>query len=128
MYDVHPPSNKERKGCWDSHCPTRKKWLSNIILLANECKNLQELRESPALRYMSASTLEQIRKDVPRSFPDNMFPKTKITIYHAGSEKNSIFEALRTVLQLYSAFDKEVGYVQGINLIAGAIVIHMKDS
>ena len=29
---------------------------------------------------------------------------------------------------MYSVYDKEVGYVQGLNLVAAAIVIHMKDA
>ena len=37
------------------------------------------------LPFINMKVLEQINKDVPRSFPDNMFPKTKLTVYHAAS-------------------------------------------
>jgi hypothetical protein len=31
------------------------------------------------------------------------------------------------VLKLYAAYDSEVGYVQGMNMVAAPIVIHMRE-
>ncbi len=35
---------------------------------------------------------------------------------------------LREVLRQYSVYDPQVGYVQGMNLIVGAILYHMKNA
>ena len=65
------------------------------------------MKESEILKAnMNPKTIMQIQKDVPRSFPDNMFPKTKLTVYQAASEKNSIQDTLKNVLQFYSVYDK----------------------
>jgi hypothetical protein len=56
-----------------------------------------------------------------------MFPKTKLTVYHAASEKIGMLESLKTVLKLYAVYDEAISYVQGINLIAASIIVHMKD-
>jgi hypothetical protein len=37
------------------------------------------------LPFINKNVLEQIHKDVGRSFPESMFPKKKLTIYHAAS-------------------------------------------
>ena len=38
-----------------------------------------------------------------------------------------MIDCLRDVLKLYAVFDEEVGYVQGMNLVCGAVVMHMKE-
>ena len=56
-----------------------------------------------------------------------MFPKTKLTVYHAASEKIGMLESLKTVLKLYAVYDESISYIQGINLIAASIIVHMKE-
>lgn len=56
-----------------------------------------------------------------------MFPKTKLTVYHAGSEKISMLESLKKVLKLYAVYDEAISYIQGINLIAASIIVHVKE-
>ena len=56
-----------------------------------------------------------------------MFPKPKLTVYHAASEKIGMLESLKTVLKLYAVYDESISYIQGINLIAASIIVHMKE-
>ena len=42
-------------------------------------------------------------------------------------EKYNLVEILRQVLRLYAVYDPEVGYVQGMNMVAAPIVMHMKE-
>lgn len=42
-------------------------------------------------------------------------------------EKYNLVDILRQVLKLYAIFDPEVGYVQGMNMVAAPIVMHMKE-
>ena len=42
-------------------------------------------------------------------------------------EKYDHIETLRQVLRLYAIYDSEVGYVQGMNMVAAPIVMHMRD-
>lgn len=56
-----------------------------------------------------------------------MFPKTKLTVYHAATEKIGMLESLKSVLKLYAVYDESISYIQGINLIAAIIVTHVKD-
>ena len=54
-----------------------------------------------ALRAMSSATLEDIERDVPRTFPSHK-------LFHAGDGQG----ALRRVLQCYAIHDPVVGYCQ----------------
>jgi hypothetical protein len=42
-------------------------------------------------------------------------------------EKYNLIDIIRQVLRLYAVYDPEVGYVQGMNLVAAPIVMHMKE-
>lgn len=44
-----------------------------------------------------------------------------------NSEKNNIYESLRMVLRMYTLFDEDLGYFQGMNMVAGVVVSHVKD-
>ena len=35
---------------------------------------------------------------------------------------------LRSILLTYSIYDQEVGYVQGMNMLAGVLVYHIKNA
>ena len=56
-----------------------------------------------------------------------MLPRTKLTLFHVNSEKNNIYESLRMVLRMYTLFDEDLGYFQGMNMVAGVVVSHVKD-
>ncbi len=112
------------RGCSEEPCPIKRKWLRNIIFYERELKNALLLRErvgecAPAVR-------EQIDRDVGRSFADSLLVRTKIAVSQLG-EKHNLVETLRGVLRMYAVSDPEVGYVQGMNLIAAAVVLHAKE-
>lgn len=44
-----------------------------------------------------------------------------------SAEKLNLHECIRGTLKLYATVDPEVGYVQGMNLLCGAVAFHMKD-
>jgi hypothetical protein len=60
--------------------------------------------------------LRVIDADVPRTFPGLR-----------GDERDRLTTSLRSVLIAYSNADPEVGYVQGMNFVAGMFVLHVKD-
>lgn len=61
--------------------------------------------------------VESIRIDLPRTFPDNIF-----------FENHDIRLQLFHVLVAYAHHNKEVGYCQGLNYIAGLLLIVTKDA
>jgi len=73
----------------------------------------------------------QIDRDVPRTFQFTdqtltlLSPRTGETTTVGNLEATEMLKhALRNVLIAYSRYDKSIGYVQGMNLIAGAILFH----
>jgi hypothetical protein len=72
---------------------------------------------------------EQIDKDVPRTYAPNVLVKTKIAVSQSGlgGDKFNLVETLRVVLRLYAVLDGEVGYVQGMNMVCGAVALHMRE-
>ena len=57
-----------------------------------------------------------IECDVPRTFPKRALRKVP-----------NFYESLRNVLLAYSVIDREIGYVQGMNFIAGMFVLHQEE-
>ena len=73
----------------------------------------------------------QIDRDVPRTFHFKEpleFPTshTELILVNNLDSKEILKEALRNVLIAYSRYDKTIGYVQGMNLIVGAILFHCR--
>lgn len=62
-----------------------------------------------------------------RTFPSRTLTKTKINVIQSEVEKYDHIETLRQLLRLYAVYDSEVGYVQGMNMVAAPIVMHMRD-
>lgn len=56
----------------------------------------------------------QVEKDLNRTFPTNPYFK----------ENQKGFKRLRKVLRAFSCYDKQVNYVQGMNFIAGQLLMH----
>jgi TBC1 domain family member 6 len=54
-----------------------------------------------------------IAKDVPRSFPEYVFFQDKANR-----------DSLQSILNAYAACDEEVGYCQGLNFLAGCILLY----
>ena len=53
--------------------------------------------------------------------------KIKVSQSSTSTDKLNLLDCVREVLKLYSIFDDEVGYVQGMNLVCGVIAMHMKE-
>ena len=62
-----------------------------------------------------------------RTYSKNVVYNTKINLIQNEVDKYNLIDVLRNVLKLYAAYDQEVGYVQGMNLLAAPIVFHMKE-
>ncbi|KAL0091592.1 rab-GTPase-TBC domain-containing protein [Phycomyces blakesleeanus] len=58
----------------------------------------------------------QIQKDLNRTYPNEGLFKTE-------EGKESLFR----VLKAYSIYDRELGYCQGMNFIAGCLLLHLKE-
>jgi hypothetical protein len=63
---------------------------------------------------------------VTRTYNAQVLTKTKIVVSQVGADKFNLIDNLRIILRLYAIFDPEVAYVQGMNLVCGAVALHMK--
>ena len=61
----------------------------------------------------------QINLDIPRTFPTNMFFK--------GKDPNSLEQPLFNVLLAFAQVNTEVGYCQGLNYVAGLLLLVTKN-
>lgn len=64
--------------------------------------------------------MHAIDKDVARTFPE-----LEYFSYQAG--RSSGLSDLQSVLRAYAALDPEVGYCQGLNFLAGCILLYCQD-
>lgn len=74
---------------------------------------------------MNRTTREQIGRDVPRTLPE-LALYTGHNTSHAQVPRSDT-QMLSTVLTVYAAFDPSVGYTQGMNLIAGLLLLYMDE-
>ena len=99
-------------GC---HCSKPCKWAANWIksyLPKNKKPDLKLLAEKP-----DPLNTQQIDKDLARTYPQ----------CPTFSRNAEFRERLRNILVAYSIYDPAVGYVQGINVVAGALLYHIKN-
>jgi hypothetical protein len=101
-----------KDGC---QCQPKCYWIDNWINLIAD----QEFQGADAAMGASEwdATLRQIEKDLPRTQPEH---RTFRLPEYVGS--------LKEVLVCYAKHDAEVGYVQGMNFIAAALVYHSPSS
>ncbi len=73
---------------------------------------------SEKVKYLDSSVLDDIEKDVNRTFPK-----------HIVFEKQRLYglNSLRKVLQWYAAIDQEVGYCQGMAFVAALFLIYLNE-
>ena len=92
-------------------CPVREEWVAGQQ--ESDAATFSQLRqEKTTEQYRS-----QIEKDVPRTYPTTL------------AFTNPTFTArLEEVLGVYSVYDMEVGYVQGMNTLAAVLLFHVKDT
>jgi len=68
----------------------------------------------PSPRAVSCADLEQIRKDIPRSFPEQARVQARTT-------------QIEAILVEHSVFDPEIGYCQGMSCVAAVVAAHIAD-
>jgi len=64
-------------------------------------------------------TVEQINTDIPRTFPTNIFFR--------GKDPKSLEQPLFNVLLAFSNHNPRIGYCQGMNYVAGMLLLVTKD-
>lgn len=69
---------------------------------------------------MPEDVLHSIDKDVARTFPEHEY-------FSQESNQRSNLDDLRSMLRAYAAVDPEVGYCQGLNFLAGCILLYCQD-
>ena len=65
------------------------------------------------------STIEQIATDIPRTFPTNIFFR--------GKDPKSLEQPLFNVLLAFSNHNSRIGYCQGLNYVAGLLLLVTRD-
>lgn len=93
-------------------CPRAQVWVKKCSPPRNADEIYQELLESPIETPQYLASAKQIELDLNRTFPDEN--------YYSNKSKGK--EALRRVLLAFSKYDHELGYVQGMNFIVGALL------
>lgn len=61
----------------------------------------------------------QIQKDVTRTYPEHRKFSNKSV--HGAKGRSQLYNVLRA----YAAFDQELGYCQGMNFLAGMLLIYL---
>ncbi|ORX79263.1 RabGAP/TBC [Anaeromyces robustus] len=86
--------------------------------LISKSKN-HDLEETYAELLKENTTYEKIiRRDLSRTFPDHEYFKDS-----TGEGQESLFN----VMKVYSLYDKELGYCQGLSFIVGPLLLNMPD-
>jgi hypothetical protein len=67
------------------------------------------------LKAIPINTAGLLEKDLPRTFPH---------LNEFFEQVQTIAESLREILHAFCAYRPEIGYVQGMSYIAGAILLH----
>lgn len=91
---------------------------------ASVAQQQQQQQQRSGLESWQASGkvwLQQIEKDLPRTFPDHSLMRDH------GSKTTSGRCALRRILAAYSLHNPGVGYCQGMNFIAGCLLLFMNE-
>ncbi|CAD8186251.1 unnamed protein product [Paramecium octaurelia] len=88
----------------------RRQWW---IFVSNQEQNKKELRNQSYQKLKKADTLHkiQIEKDVAR------------TIIHDMFKQHENQQSLKNILIAYANYDKELGYVQGLNIIVANLLV-----
>lgn len=94
-------------------CPNAQSWLSYAKIPHQTATSYLNFLNTPAESTFLKHTSHQISIDLPRTFPKNAY-------FSKGKGK----EALGRVLYAFANFNPQVGYVQGINFIAAALLWH----
>ncbi|CAG9330434.1 unnamed protein product [Blepharisma stoltei] len=97
-------------------CKRAKEWLQYCHPPRNMEDVYNNLLENPLDTHEFRASCKQIDLDIHRTYPDE--------IYFLDPEGQS---ALRRVLVAFSKYDHNLGYVQGMNFIVGALLWHASE-
>jgi Rab-GTPase-TBC domain len=92
---------------WLSHRPPPR---NSRDIFENLCTSIIETKEFN-------ESIRQIELDLHRTYPDESY----------FSDTSSGYFALRNVLIAFSKYDSNLGYIQGMNFIAGALLWHASE-
>lgn len=111
----HRPQCRCKRGR-NSVCPWAHSWAHLTELHPESFRNYLELLSLQAHTALDRKTAVQIEKDLPRTHP-------QVNYFSKGPGK----QVLRRVLHAYAWYNSSVGYVQGINFLAAALLWHASE-
>lgn len=88
----------------------------------------QLLEDNASPESLACEAIGQIELDLPRTFPDHDdFRPVQGAGTEAGMHESKQIMALRRVLRAYARRNKLVGYCQGLNFIAGMMLLVLEE-
>ena len=98
-------------------CFKAKNWLKSYYD-EKEWDSLRKTYENIIISPLEEERcIKQITKDLPRTFPKNKY----------FSENSEGFLKLKKILVSFSKYEPNIGYVQGMNFIAGSLLYHSEE-
>jgi hypothetical protein len=98
--------------CWRA-----QDWLTHCLPPRNSLEVYNNLCLSALETKQFNDSMRQIELDLHRTYPDEPY----------FSDTSGGYFALRRVLMAFSKYDSNLGYVQGMNFIAGALLWHASE-
>ena len=98
--------------CWKV-----QEWLSRTPPPRNSQAIFENLCQSALETKQFTDSIRQVELDLHRTYPDESY----------FSDPSPGYQALRRVLMAFSKYDSNLGYVQGMNFIAGALLWHASE-
>lgn len=99
-------------------CVFAEIWLASFHKIETEMDFLMKRYEELVNIGLHTNYLIQITKDIQRTFPTEKY-------FRDPDEEGQ--QKLERVLRAFAAFDKEVGYVSGMNFLAGVFLLHCEE-
>lgn len=100
------------ESCWKV-----QEWLTNNPPPRNSQDIFENLCTSALETKQFTDSIRQVELDLHRTYPDEAY----------FSDTSPGYFALRRVLMAFSKYDSNLGYVQGMNFIAGALLWHASE-
>jgi len=102
-------------------CSNGRQWIKNCFNFYDYSKNLQAYNAlveiSNNREIVDFTSEDQIHKDLLRTFQT-------IDLFATPNMKNKLLRILKALV----AYDKTIGYTQGMNFIAAGLIIHCDES
>lgn len=98
-------------------CYKAQEWLTHCLPPRNGQEVYENLCRSALETKQYSDSIRQVELDLHRTYPDESYFSNPLPGYNA----------LRRVLVAFSKYDSNLGYVQGMNFIAGALLWHASE-